>query len=159
MSLQYIIDGYNIINHPLFARLNKHIQNPQTVLLTFIRTKRLTGSYKNKTIVVFDGYPPSDIRLCDEGNLTVIFSRKINADEKIKMLVEESANRKTIIVVSDDKEIKFMVKSLGAAVLGIEEFIGCKKKSQEKQREPLKLELTYSQMDEINQELRKIWLK
>ncbi|MBM3250334.1 MAG: NYN domain-containing protein, partial [Candidatus Omnitrophica bacterium] len=59
MSLQYVIDGYNIINHPQFSRTQKSPEDPVGSLLWLIRSKRLTGSAKNKVIVVFDGYPKS----------------------------------------------------------------------------------------------------
>jgi len=159
MSLQYVIDGYNIINHPQFHRRHRLSDNPQAALLAFIKTERLTGSPKNKIAIVFDGYPPSGISL-DGAEAGFIFSRKINADEKIKKIVEESANRKNIVVVSDDKEIKFMVKSLGARALGVEEFIAREEKSERgEKKEALKQELNYTQIDAINKELSKLWLK
>jgi predicted RNA-binding protein with PIN domain len=160
MSLLYIIDGYNIINHPLFSRTHKKIKNTQIALLEFIKTGKLTGSLKNKITVIFDGYPTSDG--CDYGgnDIEVIFSRKISADDKIKRIVEESANRKNVVVVSDDREISFIVKSLGARCLGIEEFVGKDEKSRGCQKNDLlKPELSYTQIHKINQELSKIWLK
>ena len=76
-------------------------------------------------------------------------------------MVEASGNPKNVIVVSDDKEIKFFTKAIGAKVVSVEEFMGSKEKLKQKkeQEDTLKLELTYSQMHKINQELRKIWLK
>jgi predicted RNA-binding protein with PIN domain len=160
MSLQYIIDGYNIINHPQFTATHKNNLLPQLSLAGFIRAKNLSGSRKNKVTLVFDGYPPPDTRTGDEGGINVIFSRRISADEKIKMLVEEAANRKNIAVVTDDKEISFMVKSLGARCLGVGEFIGAKEKSTSSRKKGLTApELNYSQMHKINEELRRIWLK
>jgi len=76
------------------------------------------------------------------------------------MMVEESADRKNIVVVSDDKEIKFMAKTMGARHMGIEDFIAPKSRSQRRGNgEALKVELSYIQMHKINQELRKLWLK
>ena len=79
-------------------------------------------------------------------------------------MVEESANRKNIIVVSDDKEIKFMIRSLGAQHLSIEDFIGrdegpAEAKGKKKSKELSKQELNYTQMRDIDEELKKIWLK
>lgn len=121
-----------------------------------IRSKKLTGSRKNQVIVVFDGYPADDNRLCIRRDIETIFSYGLEADEKIKMLVEESAQPKNIVVVSDDKQIKFTVRLLGAVVMGVEEFIGRDKQDKKEDPEPL---LNYSQMHKINQELRKLWLK
>lgn len=89
--------------------------------------------------------------------MNIIFSQRISADEKIKMLIEESGQRKNMAVVSDDNDIKFFVKSFGARSVGVEEFINPKKHENLK-KDLLKPELTYSQMDKINRELRKIWL-
>ncbi len=163
MSLQYIIDGYNIIHHTIFIKqTDRKIKEQKLALLNFIKTKGLGGSAKNKITVVFDGYPsPKDNQdLSNTPHIGIIFSRNITADEKIKMIVEESANRKNIVVVSDDKEIRFIAKLLGARHMGIEDFIAPKSKSQRHvQKEALKPELSYSQMHKINQELRKLWLE
>jgi len=75
-------------------------------------------------------------------------------------MVEKADNPKNVVVVSDDKEITFFAKSCGAKVLNIQEFINRGKKLINLQRpEPLKPELSYTQMHKINQELRRIWLK
>ena len=160
MSLHYIIDGYNIINHPQFTRTHKSSQDSRSALLSLIRRKRLTGSLKNKVTVVFDGYPDLSAAPFDESGIRVIFSRRVSADEKIKMLVEETANRKNIIAVSDDKEIKFMVKSLRARVSGVDEFFSVKEKAKNgRKEEMMEAGLNYTQMQKINEELSRLWSK
>lgn len=120
----------------------------------------MTGSLKNKITIVFDGYPHTDAQTLDDRTLRVIFSRRVSADEKIKMLVEETANPKNIIVVSDDREIKYTVNYLGAHALGVDEFFAAKEKSRNiKKDELIKPELNYSQVQKINEELSRIWLK
>lgn len=158
MSLQFIIDGYNLINHPLYNR-KKHSLCPAAALAAFIREKRLTGSLKNRVILVFDGFGPAQAPAEEEGHIGIIFSRKISADEKIKMLVESSSGRKAIVVVSDDRQIGFVSKALGAKVIGIEEFIRGKKKEGAVPKEPAKPGLTYTQLERINEELREKWLR
>jgi hypothetical protein len=77
------------------------------------------------------------------------------------MIVEETANRKNIVVVSDDKEVRFMAKALGASCLGVSGFIGSKdnaKSRNEHSAGSFKEELTYTQMSKINQELFKRWI-
>jgi predicted RNA-binding protein with PIN domain len=161
MSLEYVIDGYNIINHPLFRAVNRKNKDSRIALLQFIRAKRLAGSPKNKITVVFDGY--STIAELSENvfNIELIFARKDTADEKIKKIVEGSLNPKNIVVVSDDKEIKFFIRSAGARSISVEEFMPHKEKSPGflNEKDLLKTELTYSQIHKINQELKKIWLK
>jgi predicted RNA-binding protein with PIN domain len=159
MSLLYVIDGYNIIKHPQFAKqLPKKIQDSRIALSDFIRVNKLCGSRNNKIVIVFDGYQDSMYTNPDT-EIEVIFSRRESADERIKSLVSDSGNVKNMVVVSDDKEIKFFAKSCGALVRGIEEFLNLKEKAKQKQEDSFKPELNYSQIHKINQELRNIWLK
>ena len=159
MSLQYVIDGYNLINHQLFIPANKRTKDSRIALLELIRLKKLCGSPANAVIVVFDGYPDTDSLKEFDNKIDVIFARCETADERIKKIVENFANPKNIRVVSDDKEIKFSVRAMGAGVLSVEEFIGHDRNLRKPQdAEVLKPELTYEAMHKINQELRKIWL-
>ncbi len=75
------------------------------------------------------------------------------------MMVEASKNPKNIVVVSDDREIKFFVKSVGARSIGVEEFIHPEGKPQRKKEDLIKSELNFSQISKINQELKALWLK
>lgn len=164
MSLEYVIDGYNVINHPAFSRYSsKKIHDKRKALVNLIKTSRLTGSLNNKIIVVFDGYPSSqgdDCLKTDSEPVCVIFSRDESADDKIKRIVESCPNPKIVIVVSDDKQIQLIVKALNAGVMGVEEFICGKEKLKKNYAddEP-KAKLNYSQMHQINAELEKLWLK
>jgi len=159
MSLQYIVDGYNVIKHPLFSRRHRKINNSQLAFLRFIITERLTGSRKNKVTVVFDGFSSEAQKIQSSSEIDVIFARNESADEKIREIIERAANVKNIVVVSDDKEIKFFAKSCGGRTATVEEFLAPSKKIEEKEEEIVKPELSYSQMHKINQELKKVWLK
>jgi predicted RNA-binding protein with PIN domain len=160
MSLHYIIDGYNILHHPNLAPANKEIHNPKAALLEFIKANRLTGSLKNKISLVFDGYPDASGKNGNNADIEIIFSRHESADERIKRMVENSSSRKNIIAVSDDKEIRFCVKAAGAACLSVEEFTHLKVRPSHLQKtDTRKTELSYSQIQKINQEFKKIWLK
>ncbi|MCX5706327.1 MAG: NYN domain-containing protein [Candidatus Omnitrophica bacterium] len=155
MSLQFIIDGYNITHHPEFARLaNKKIRDSRLALLDLIKLKKLCGSPNNSALVIFDGYPDPSIDL-EEKSIEVIFSKHESADERIRRLVELSANPKNIVVVSDDKEISLFIKAIGAKKMTVEEFLA----SAKKRADPEEPEITYSAMHKINEELRKLWLK
>lgn len=116
--------------------------------------------------MVFDGYPPAEAAGLGEEGIEVIFSRKDSADERIKKIVESQANPKNIVVVSDDKEIKFFARASGSLAMAIEEFIPTAREKREKalkraplRREDIKAELNYSQMEDINRELKGLWLK
>ena len=52
MSLQYVIDGYNLINHRLFIPTDKRTKDSRIALLELIRIKKLCGSPANEVIVV-----------------------------------------------------------------------------------------------------------
>jgi predicted RNA-binding protein with PIN domain len=157
MSLQYVIDGYNIIKHTLYIRLTakKKYFNPN--LADFIRLNKLCGSPNNAVTIVFDGYPPA--RNSIEGGMNIIYSGEKSADQKIRELIERSKNPKGIVVVTNDKEIRTFCGLFGVAVMNVEEFLGRKEKAHQKADESLKPEISYSEMHKINQELRKIWLK
>lgn len=163
MSLQYIIDGYNVIRHSSFS-FPKKIKDERLALIEFIRANRLCGSPKNKIIIVFDGNPNVSGQDKIISGVNVVFTKKETADDYIKRLIESETNPKNTVVVSDDKEIKFFVKSVGGLSMGVEEFINHKEKLNQARRKDaealaLKPELNYSQIYKINQELKKVWLK
>jgi len=168
MSLQFIIDGYNVTNHPLFLKSQRKNKDSGSFLLEIIRTKNLCGSLKNNVTVVFDGYPHVSGRYALNPNFKVIYSEDLSADDLIKELVENyRGNRKNIVVVSDDKEVALYAKHAGALTKSVEDFLGndpglnkrarINKRLEEKNAP--KQELNYSQIDKINEELKKIWFK
>lgn len=156
MSLQFVIDGYNIINHPAFSQKCNKIRPSPEALLKLIKINRPCG--KNNAIVVFDGYPPQDF-YAQADNVEVIFSREESADDKIKRIVESYGNRKIIVVVSDDNEVKFFARSSGAKAMSAEEFLNPESKSRSRKENMAESKLSYSQMHKINEELKKIWLR
>ena len=162
MSLQYIIYAYNIINHPQFRPRVRKSPNIQSSLADFIRLDKLSGSRKNRVILVFDGYPPYGEKMPEDEALVCVFSRMIEADEIIKKLVEESGQPRNIIVVSDDKGVQSAVRLLNGRISGVEEFI-CGKKSlrslDSRRQEREESKISYSEMQAINAELKKKWLE
>jgi len=161
MSLQYIIDAYNIINHPQFKPPSRGFSGVQASLAAFIRMNKLTGSRQNKVILVFDGYPKAGQDIPEEPGLLCLFSRVIEADEKIKKLVEESAQPGNIIVVSDDRQVQQGARLLRAQICGVKEFI-CGKQNKGRpssiSEEEDDNKISYSKMQKINAELKKRWL-
>ncbi len=135
--------------------------------MEFIRTKKSCASPKNKVTVVFDGYSAAVLESrCNYSGIDIVFSKDISADEKIKAMLEKAANPRLLIVVSDDKEVKFFARSAGAKAAGVEEFIAAKTTQRGALRPKgklrsglLKPELTYVEMSKINRELRDLWLK
>jgi len=161
MSLLYIIDAYNLINHPAFKPVSKSVLNIQHALADFIRLNRLTGSKNNSLILVFDGYPPSSNDIPRQNGLLCMFSRTQEADELIKKIVEDSASPKNIVVVSDDKEVQLTSRFLHAQICNVGEFICGKKNSQsvtDAKLAAVDFKLSYAKMQKINAELKKKWL-
>lgn len=154
MSLQFIIDGYNITNHPAFKKYANRKSDVREALADLISFRRLSGSRKNNVIIVFDGYPPSGYtHKLTNSSIEVIFSKDESADERIKKIIDRCATPKVMVVVSDDKEIKFSGRAAGVKVLGVDEFVTVEDKNMEETK------LNYSQMHKINEELRKKWLR
>ncbi|PIQ90697.1 MAG: hypothetical protein COV71_03235 [Candidatus Omnitrophica bacterium CG11_big_fil_rev_8_21_14_0_20_41_12] len=161
MSLQYIIDAYNLINHPRFKPEKKSF-NIQQCLANFVRFNKLSGSKNNKVILVFDGYPKSGEQIPEESNLTCVFSKKRQADDLIKEIIENSLQPRNIIVVTDDKEVQVVSRLLHARVSSIAEFIGAKddkRATGEEFLDTVDPKISYSAMQKINAELTKKWLK
>ncbi len=131
-----------------------------------IELHRPQGSIKNSVTIVFDGQP-GIVGRARASSVRVVFSENESADDRIKAMVERSPAPKSTVVVTNDKEIKFRVRSLGAQVLGVEEFFarmssrpqgtapGKSKKSSREDAKVISKTLEY----EITTEFEKIWLK
>jgi len=157
MSLQYVIDGYNLIRHRAYSGCSRS-KDDRRGLLEFIRSKRPCGSRKNKVTVVFDGY--SGERSGSEDDIEVIFSCDISADEKIRRILEAGPKNKNVIVVSDDRQVRETCRLYNATALGVEEFLAPKTtRAGAKDNESAKPELSSAQVRRINQELNDLWLK
>ena len=157
MSLQYIIDGYNLLRHPLVSPASKPSLSPTENLVLFISRRHLTGSEKNTVVIVFDGFA-SNASVRYPSCYQILFSQDISADEKIKRLVEVSAMPKRIVVVSDDREIQSACRVYGVRIESIPVFLkigeikhGARKRSDENEK------ANCSDMERINRELRKKW--
>jgi len=161
MSLQYIIDAYNLTNHPDFKPSIKSNTNIAQTLLDFIKLNKLSGSKNNRTVLVFDGYPQNLENIPQEKGFICLFSHSKQADEIIKKIVEESVQPRNLIVVSDDKEVQIISRLLHAQVCSVHEFV-CGKQNRQKvpilNLDSADPKLSFSKMQKINAELKKKWL-
>ncbi len=106
----------------------------------------------------------------------VIFTRGRSADEEIKAVVAGSDYRKNMVVVTDDRDIQYTVRALGAKVCGVSEFLGKGRVSrassapaqggaggegkQARQMEPPAEKYIPKTLEhKITSEMEKIWLK
>lgn len=158
MSLLYIVDGCNAAYR--FSRDSKNdALDTRVTFLSHLHSCRPQGSFNNRLIVVFDGYPfKGDMFGCE-----VIFSQSRTADDKIKEMAAGLSRPKDAVVVTDDRELGFFVRSCGVRLMNVEEFMdkGKVKKSLSGRRRPDaadKSDLNIVQREKITEELRRLWL-
>jgi len=164
MSLHYLLDGYNITNQ-ISTLSSKDPEEQRMGLVRQVEQLRPQGSLRNKVTIVFDGQP-GFLSQCKSSCADVIFSDGESADEKIKRIVVAAKNKKSIVVVTDDRSIQYAVRSQGAKVSPVKEFLAKRNKASSK--EVLKGKKTVASRPkviskklefEINSELGEIWLK
>jgi len=157
MSLHYILDGYNIIKQIPSLKLNK-LKNGRDSLIRFIEEYHPQGSPNNKVTIVFDG--DKDVLSHRHSYpFDVFFSKGESADDRIRKIVQGSRNPKNIIVVTDDRELKFLIRSLRAQTISVQEFLGKAKRDTSRSKKESEKRISISAREEITQELRRIWLK
>lgn len=153
--LVYIIDGFNLIHKVSFLRKSSC---PHSDLIHYIKNKKLTGSKNNKVIIVFDGGYNSQAKSISQG-FEVVFSQQISADEVIKNRLAKIKNKRQVVVVSDDREIRDNAKAQRAISCRIDDFIKVKREKQIRENQSSEKDISYTLQHEITEELRKIWLK
>ena len=159
MSLHYILDGYNIIKQSDFLS-KKTLKDARSELVRFIVDKKPCGSINNKVTLVFDGNADNfHLPRKDNDRVEVLFSSNESADNRIRKMVEKSRNPRRIVVVSDDREIQFFVKSYQAHSMGSAKFLQKGRLTPETLKDLPKIELSHQEVAEINKELTKLWLK
>jgi predicted RNA-binding protein with PIN domain len=133
------------------------LEDQRLHLIRFIEQFTPQGSPKNQVTIVFDGHPDIFGGMSSL-SAKVIFSHGESADDKIKTIVSESKNVRNIVVVSDDRDIQYAVRALGAKVSSVKGFLSKGKSVYKDLPEP---EKDISKIDEakITSELERIWLK
>lgn len=148
----FLIDAFNLI-HKIGSMSES--ATPHNDLIQYLHRRRLTGSAKNRVAVVFDGHEPRD---CPAGgNFKIHFSNNRPADHVIKSMIDREHNKKNIVVVSDDREIRNYAGISGAQVCRPKEFLASKRK--EALRTDDDREITCSEMADITEDLERKWIK
>ena len=101
----------------------KKLEDKRDDLIRFIEIHRPQGSFNNTVTIVFDGQPgmwgqPKS------SEVKIIFSSGESADDYIKRAVSGAVHKKNIVVVTNDRDIKLYVRSQGARVKSVDEFLG-----------------------------------
>jgi len=120
LAMSYLIDGNNV----MCQRVGWH-KDKSRARRTLLDDVALLAGRKRITIkIVFDGAPdpafPDGARF---KGITVCYAEKgSNADERIKKLVECSSERRTLRVVTSDRDLANYVRRCGAQVIRSGEF-------------------------------------
>jgi predicted RNA-binding protein with PIN domain len=98
------------------------LEDQRCHLIRFIEQRRPQGSANNRVTIVFDG----NIDVfggMQSSTAKIIFSQNGSADDEIKKIVAQVKNAKDIVVVSDDRDIQYAVRALGAKVSRVRDFL------------------------------------
>lgn len=120
MSVHYLIDGYNATRAVGLG--GKSLEEERNALIRFLAQRRPQGSANNRVTVIFDSreniFSPTE----RQSGIEIRFSRGRSADDAIVDFVEEAANPKEIVLVTNDRGLKQRIQGTGAKSIGISEF-------------------------------------
>lgn len=162
MSLHYLIDGYNLVKST--EKFNAlPLADGRDALLRWLLIARPQGSGNNEVTVVFDGKSDVFGGSYQNQGIRVIFTQDTSADDLIREMVEAHANPKSLVVVSDDKDIVIYSRALGAKVVGVKTFTQSVIQVNKSRSKPVRAQesskyISHTKADAINKELRKLWV-
>jgi uncharacterized protein len=115
----FIIDGNNLIGKikKLSDLQNKDKQSAREQLV-YVLNKIFSGK-KLKVSLHFDGFESGRLNIV-KGK--IFYSEKKTADEKIKDQITNTKNRKELVVVSSDNEIRNYARVCGCSLFTSDEF-------------------------------------
>lgn len=116
---KFIIDGNNLIGKiktlvPFKEKEKQILQNKLTYMID-----RHFANKKVDIFLYFDGFAGEKINV---SKIKIVFSGGSTADEKIKKQIESEKNKRTLVIVSSDNEIRNFAKVCGCEILSSEEF-------------------------------------
>ncbi len=151
-QLHYIIDGYNLV-HSIPALKKTLAHNGETARELLIHSiSQLTHRKKFRCTIVFDGVTPNNSpKQSAYAPVHVIFSSPINADSKIKQMIEHSKNRSLLVIISSDREILNFAKVCSCQTYTSNYFANLLSETNDTITEKSDAPLTKAQIDE--------WLK
>ena len=119
------VDAYNLLrrDHRL-ARLMK--SNADAARRSFVELVGSRLRHAQQCVVVFDGNGEA---ISSGSRLSVVFSNTRTADSWIRMRLEKETDRKSVLVVSSDREVCNHAAVCGAGVLSAEAFLAGKEEA------------------------------
>ncbi len=116
---KYLIDGNNLIGKiPSLAKLQQKDKQAARAKTAFL-IDRFFSSRKADVFLHFDGFPGEKI---NTAKIKVIYSENTTADERIKKQIEKENNKRNLIIVSSDGNIKQFAKVCSCDIITCEEF-------------------------------------
>jgi predicted RNA-binding protein with PIN domain len=118
--MPYLIDGNNLIGAIRVIDIRDKTAREKMT--------RMLGAYqrakKNRVTVVYDGPPPDGIRpVTHIGGLRVIYSGpESDADTRIRRIIDESSDPKSLTVVSSDRQVYSHARWRGARAMRVMAF-------------------------------------
>ena len=115
----YVIDGNNVIGKiKALKSLQQKDKQASREKLVFMIDNFLYNK-KVKCTIHFDGFEQTPIKstICK-----IIYSNNQTADDKIKIQIEQTKNRKNLIVVTSDNNIRHFARICSSDILKSKEF-------------------------------------
>ena len=118
--MPYLVDGNNV----MAQRVGWHRDKPKARRRLMDELARFAGGRRVSVSVVFDGAPEQHFGdgASYKGVRVFYAERGSNADERIKQMVENSRERRTLMVVTSDRQLADYVRRCGAKVIRSGEF-------------------------------------
>jgi predicted RNA-binding protein with PIN domain len=113
--MSYLIDGNNV----MAQRVGWHRDKPGTRRVLMDELAEFARAKRAQVAVVFDGAPePHFADGSSYKGVKVYYSdRGSNADERIKRFVDDAQERRTLLVVTSDRELASYVRRCGVRVI------------------------------------------
>ena len=146
----------------LAALCDRSLEDGRAGLLRFIREGRPHGSDRNEVIVVFDGQPGIGYGPDMATDVKVVFTPGTSADDDIRRRVEEAADPRRIICVTDDRDLAISCRHRGAQVWTVMEFAGKAAPAsgvRERTRDPEGKVISQTAALRIDREFAALWLR
>lgn len=138
---KYIIDGNNLIGKiPSLTRIQKKDKQAARARSAFL-VDRFFSSRNAEVFLHFDGFASEKIKT---EKVKLVYSESATADEKIKKQIEKEKNKRNLVVISSDNNIREFAKICSCEIQKSEEFAASILKAQEVSDEKERI----SQMDD-----------
>jgi predicted RNA-binding protein with PIN domain len=148
MAYHYVIDGYNLL-YAMPEMPSGTWEARRTALVEWIQSRRPHG--RNMATVVFDSRQGLGDRV-RRGDIEILYPFGQSADDWIAAEARSAQNPRALVIVTNDKGIRDLVRGTGARWMSATEFLAQGVTSPQQEREPPAVR------NAITEELKKRWL-